>query len=321
MLFSKTVIGAYRNAMASRQDPIPAVRLFHTADFPNLVEVPYPFQARKGHCLAGRFYFYEGYDERRVIVFDHGMGAGHRAYMKEIERIARAGYRVFAYDHTGCADSEGENTVGFGQSLSDLADCFASLTSDPNLKGVTFSAIGHSWGAYAVMNIGALVTGITHIVALSGFVSVEAMLKQNFSGLLRPYFREIYRIEQENNPKTVSLHAADSLRASGAKVLLIHSPDDPLVRAEAHFELLRTALADLASVRFLSVEGRRHNPNYTADAVGYKDAFFADLTKKSKQGAFRNEADALAYAKSWDFERMTEQDEAVWTEILDHLSS
>ena len=58
---------------------------------------------------------YEG-----VIVFVHGMGAGHLSYTTEINTIAKSGYKVLSYDNTGCCASDGKSMNGFYQAVLDL---------------------------------------------------------------------------------------------------------------------------------------------------------------------------------------------------------
>lgn len=99
--------------------------------------------------------------------------------------LARHGYLVFAYDHTGCMESGGECTNGFAQSLNDLDTCLKTLKADSKYEKMRFSVVGHSWGAFSTMNVAALHPDLRHVVAMCGFVSVSQMLHQNFGGILR----------------------------------------------------------------------------------------------------------------------------------------
>ncbi|MGN1347223.1 MAG: hypothetical protein ACI4V1_10600, partial [Eubacteriales bacterium] len=105
MLFDKQIEKKYREQLFNRYDENGAVFYFSAADFPGLTAEPYSFSGGAGHTLKGAFYHYGSPIADRILVFDHGMGGGHRAYMKEIEQLARHGYLVFAYDHTGCMES------------------------------------------------------------------------------------------------------------------------------------------------------------------------------------------------------------------------
>ncbi len=316
MIFDEQVERYYRAQMFSRQEILPTVHYFSAGGFKGLNKEPYVFRAKAGHRLQGYFYFYDSPIENRLIVFDHGMGAGHRAYMKEIELLARYGYLVFTYDHTGCVESEGDSTRGFAQSLSDLDVCLTALKGESALSNRSFSVVGHSWGAFACLNITAFHPDVTHIVALSGFISVEKMLEQNFTGLLKPFRKRIFALERETNPDYVDYRADVTLQQTDANVLLIYSSDDKLVSKEHHFDTLYQALLEKENIRFLLVDEKGHNPNYTADAVRYKDTFFEILKKKTKKHELDDEKAQRAFKKSFDWDRMTAQDETVWAEIL-----
>lgn len=320
MIFSKQIEAIYRRKLFSRCDDMGTARYLGPEDFPGLKSMAYAFPANAGHTLQGWFYRYDNAIPGRIVVFDHGMGGGHRSYMREIERLARAGYLVFAYDHTGCMESGGENTGGFAQSLNDLDACLKALKRAPGMQGRTIAVMGHSWGAFSTMNIAALHPDVTHVIALSGFVSVKTMVEQNFSGILKGYRKDLYRLEQRTNPDYVNYHAAKTLAQTAAQVLLIYSADDKLVHREYHYDDLHAALKDRKNVRFLLVDGKGHNPNYTADAVKYLGEYTQTLTQKLKKLELGKPEERKAFVDSWDWLRMTEQDEAVWQVILETLA-
>ena len=319
MFFEKQIAEIYRARLYARADDVGAVLYFSAEDFPGLCCRPYPFPAEDGHTLAGFLYDYGDPIEGRIVIFDHGMGGGHRSYMKEIEMLARHGYRVFAYDHTGCMASEGESTGGFGQSLSDLSAALTTLKGDEEFRSMTFSVVGHSWGGFAAMNIPAIHPDVAHVIAISGFRSIEAIVRQTFSGLLSLYRRSILAIEAAAHPDLLAYDAATSLCQSEARALIIHSEDDPVVHAKKHFEPLRRALSFRENISFLSVTGRGHNPNYTADAIAYKDDFFKKLKKRISKGGLADPEGHRAFLDAFDWHRMTAQDDAVWEEIFKTL--
>lgn len=320
MIFSKQIETIYRRKLYARADDMGTARYLGAEDFPGLKSMPYAFPAKAGHTLQGYFYRYDNAIPGRVVVFDHGMGGGHRSYMREIERIARAGYLVFAYDHTGCMESGGENTNGFAQSLNDLDCCLKALKQAPGMQGRTIAVMGHSWGAFSTMNIAALHPDVTHVIALSGFVSVKTMVEQNFSGILKGYRKGIYALERKSNPDYVNYNAAKTLAETDAHVLLVYSADDKLVHKAVHYDALHSALAGKKNVRFLLVDGKGHNPNYTADAVKYLGEYMTTLTQKLKKLELGTAEERKAFVDSYDWLRMTEQDEAVWQVILETLA-
>ena len=311
----------YRSNLFIRNDNPNGIFYFSAADFPGLQAETYEFKSQMGHDLKGYFYYYANPIPGRLIVFDHGMGNGHRAYLREIERLAKAGYLVYSYDHTGCMRSGGENTNGFAQSLRDLDDCFKALKNEPALQGRSFSVMGHSWGGFSTMNIAALHPEITHVVSMSGFVSVKRMQEQTITGLLKGARKPLYELECRTNPGYVEFDAVESLKKTDAKVLLIASSDDKVVQKAHHFDVLQRALSGRENIRFLVTENKGHNPSYTCDAVRYKDDFFARFQKLVKKKKLETAQQQEAFMSAFDWRRMTEQDEAVWDVILKHLQS
>lgn len=314
----KRVEALYRGRLYGRVDDTGTAFYFSAADFPGLVREPYPFRSPMGHMLQGSFYHYGQPMAGRVVVFDHGLGGGHRSYLKEVELLARHGYLVFAYDHTGCMESGGESTNGLGQSLCDLDTCLRALKADPAYAGYAISVVGHSWGAYACLNIPALHPDVRHVVAISGFLSVEQMLRQVFSGVRRPFVGVAREIEREAHPDTFACRAQDSLKRTDARVLVIHSADDRVVSFR-NFRLLRRALGQRPNTVFLRVNGKNHNPNYTEDAVRYKAAYLHELKARLRRGELADAGQKQRFLDSFDWNRMTAQDESVWRVIFDVL--
>ena len=113
------------------------------------------------------------------------------------------------------------------------------------------------------MNIPAIHTDITHVVALAGFISPKAIQEQFFSGLLKFYRSVIYKQELSDFPEYANFDGRKSLKNTKTKALIIHSKDDKTCHFENHFGELRGALADDGNVEFLEVDGKGHNPNYT----------------------------------------------------------
>ena len=317
MLFEKQILNAYKGMMHTRCDDTETVYYFGAQDFEGLQAQPYSFVASAGHTLKGYIYQYENPIAGRLVVFDHGFGGGHRAYMKEIEMLCRHGYTVLSYDHTGCMESGGESPNGMAQSLSDLNDCICAVKSDPRFSGVDISVMGHSWGGFSTLNISALHPQISHIVVLSGFLCVEELVNSFFAGAMKGYRKVIMKLERESNPEFVTYNAIESLKKSSVKALLIYSEDDQLVK-RAHFDMLKEGLSGRENTELLLVSGKGHNPNYTADAVKLLAQFGAARAKLLKNKSATKE-DKERFVASFDWNAMTAQDAAVWDKILEHL--
>ena len=319
MIFEKQIVNMYKGMMHTRCDDTETVFYFSSGDFVGLGKESIDFKSSLGHTLKGYLYQYESAKDGRLIVFDHGFGGGHRAYMREIDTLCKNGYRVFSYDHTGCMESGGETPNGLAQSLCDLNDCINMLKADERFKNDDISVIGHSWGAFSTMNIAALHPEISHVVAISGFHSVERMVGTFFGGILKGYRRAIMELEKCSNPIFVGYDSAESLRTSGVKALLIYSDDDKIC-LPVHYESLKAALAGAENVKLMLVHGKGHNPNYTDDAVKYIAEFGKARAKlaRNKKATSEEKAEFVAFYDWW---RMTEQDGQVWDAILQHLES
>jgi len=317
MIFEKQIVNTFRANFLRRCDDTGTAYYFSAADFPGLEAEPFSFPSCKGHELKGYFCHYGNPIPGRIVIFDHGFGGGHRSYMKEIELLCRHGYLVFSYDHTGCMESGGENIGGFTQSLVDLNDCLTALKATARCRGLDFSVMGHSWGGFSTLNICALHPDVSHIVVLSGFVSVNKLVESFFSGIMKGYRKAILALE--NNPDFGHYNAVESLSGTDARVLLVYSENDKMVNKAVHFDTLKNGLSHKENIRFLLVANKGHNPNYTEDAVAYLGQYSADVAKKAKK---LTTADARkAYVDSWDWHRMTAQDETVWAEIFKTLDA
>lgn len=319
MLFEKLVIGMYKGMAYTRCDDTGKAKYFSAADFPGLERERYPFQSSMGHTLQGNLYSYADPIPGRIVVFDHGFFGGHLSYMKEIEMLCRHGFLVFAYDHTGCMESGGKDPNGMAQSLRDLNDCLSTLKADPRFSGMDYSVVGHSWGGFSTMNIAAFHPEVSHIVVMAGFVSVEMLVSCFFGGLLKIYRKAIMKLERQANPKFVDSNGVDALSKVDVPVLLIYSEDDQLCRKTPHFDALRASLGHKENVRFLLVKDKGHNPNYTTDAVQYLAQYSAAMNKLSGKKQLETSEQKAAFVASWDWDRMTAQDETVWQEIFDCL--
>ena len=321
MIFSKQIEKMYSKTLFSRHDMDGTVFYFSHTDFEGLGAESYEFENQLGDTLRGAVYSYPGADDRCLVVFDHGMGAGgHRSYMKEIEKLCSEGFSVLSYDHTGCAGSDGKSIRGLSGSLADLDACINSVKSSEKYSDRALFVVGHSWGAFSTMNIAAYHPDIKKIVALSGFISLKEMQRQILLGPLALWRRDLFELERRANPDYADASAIETLKGTNADVLLIYSADDKTVSAKRHYEPLKEALSGCNNVEIILVdESKDHNPNYTVDAVKYKSEFFAALTAKKKRRELETDEQKSSFVRSFDWHKITEQDEKVWQKIISHL--
>ena len=120
MLFEKSILKMYTGTLLRRHDPDGNLFYFSKSDFTGLESESFSFVGDRGQRLHGEIYFKGAIRTDRIVIFEHGMGCGHVAYMREIDVITERGYTVITYDHTGTRLSGGEHIGGFSQSLCDL---------------------------------------------------------------------------------------------------------------------------------------------------------------------------------------------------------
>lgn len=290
---------------------------FGLKDFPNLKAKPYEFLSDKGVTLRGNFYYYDNYKENHLIVFDHGMGAGHTAYFREIELLASRGYLVFSYDHTGCMASDGLHSNGFLTSLADLDSCLKAIKKD--YPYYQLSVIGHSWGGFSTSNIAAYHPDIKHVISLAPFISLEAIISQTFSGLLSFMRKPVMELEASYNPNYKDANTINSLNNFEGMALIIHSKDDNVLNVKYHFNKLQKALHLKENIKFVLVDKKLHNPNYTVEAVKLLQNFIREKNQLMKKGLLNTKEEQEAFINKFDWYSITEQDDNIWNLIFEIL--
>ena len=150
---------------------------------------------------------------------------------------------------------------------------------------------------------------------MSGFVSVRKIIKQNFKGILGLYAKDIFNLEKRTNPEYAEFDGVETLKNTKSKVLLIYSDNDPLVRKDIHYDTLYSALNSKDNIKFVLVHNKLHNPNYTEDAVKYLGEYTSAVSAAVKLSDDEKEK----FKNSFDWDRMTAQDEKVWEMIINHI--
>ena len=316
MIFDKLMLSIYKKTLIRRQDWDGNVFLFDYTDFEGFNKEPYSFISDTGARLEGGFYYYDNCKTDKLVVFDHGMGAGHRPYMREIETLCKAGYLVFSYDHEGTANSEGKAIRGLTGSIHDLDMALNAIKGSKYYEGREIIVIGHSWGGFSTKIITAFHPEVKKIVPMAGLSSLELVVNGMVPNIFKSARKAIISYEESLNPGYTSKNAAEVIKCSGTKALIIHSTDDPLVISKDHHDSLKEVLNGTPGIRFITVNDRGHNPNFTPEAVKVKDAFFAEKNALQKKHKLKTPEQKSALIAKYDFWKMTEQDMAIWNQIF-----
>ena len=318
MLFSKIIKKKF-DAVLGRYEGDPAMRCPVVSDFPELKSQHFDIPGDRNVMLKGAFYYVGQLQPRQLIVFDHGIGAGHLAYLNEIAYLARSGYTVYAYDHTGCAATGGTGILGFAQGINDLDHVLTALRKDARFSAVPRKLMGHSWGGYACMNVAALHPEVTHVVSLAGFLSARSLVEQYIPKAFLKYSGEVMERERQHNPRYADMDARESLRSSKARLLHLQSRDDIKVKFELCCEPMMQALAERPHTDFLVVDHKNHDPQRTEAAAAANAAMLRDLEHERKKHRLDTKEQLAAFQASHDWEQITEQDPKIWNQILAFL--
>ena len=314
MIFSRIIRKKF-DAVLGRYDGDPSRYYFSPADFPGIRAESFDVDGNHGK-LRGCFYSYGEPDSGRLIIFDHGIGAGHLAYFREIEVLARNGYTVYAYDHTGCVSSDGPGILGFAQGVNDLDHVVTAIRKDPRFCHSAVRVMGHSWGGYSAMNVVPFHPEITHVVSLAGFLSARALIEQYLPRFVMRYSAEVMARERQNNPGYADLDARESMKKSQAALLHLQSRDDRKVKYELCTPLLKEALRGRPKTQFIVVDHRNHDPQRTEEAA-IAEAGMQCRLKKEKP---KTEAQQASFRQAQDWDLITRQDPVIWDQILKFLN-
>lgn len=308
-----------KKAFVKRYDDDHIIHYFSYKDFPGMQARPVQFSTPQNLNIRGMLYSYPGARTDDLVVFCHGMGGGHRSYMREIDVICKKGYEVLAYDNIGCFESEGEDIRGLSESVNDLVCCMDWLANEESLKDRRLHVMGHSWGGFAAANIlNFRQRNIAGVTVISAFASIDAFSDAGFGGQLKLLKQTIARHERKVNPGYAATDCVTAFRDTPVKVLWIHSRDDHMADISTGLDYVRSRVSN-PNVSYLETDGKHHNPNYTTDAVDYLMQTFGEYESLIKKRKLRTFDEKKAYMDTKDFRRMTEQDPAIWDAIFAHM--
>lgn len=311
IVFVVPAVAAYSTLYGARQDRNPKYKYFTPQEFGLTVEeLPVNY---RGVELYGAIYAAKPLKEcKKLIIFSHGMGAGHCAYTTEIDYYAKKGYAVLAYDNYGCDRSPGKKILGFYAGAEAVIAAYIAAKSDERLKDMPVYLVGHSWGGYSVL-CAAEKIAVNGVVAFSAFNSparvlsdVAKKMSKAVALMLAPatlIFRLI-KWGANRNKKSVKC-----IEKSGIPALLIWGKDDVMVFKHNS----AACLASGGNITSLTVDGG-HNPYNTlaaqiklAELIGAHD--------------FKSTEEEENYYSSFDWAAATEENEEIMQKTVDFIES
>ncbi len=300
----------YLSKFVCRYDKEVGVPYYSYLDFKGLHQESNSFFNKLGAEIRYFYYFYDGYKQDKVILFCHGIGPGHTAYLAEIEALAKRGYKILTLDYTGCGESGGKYLRSLNQPTSDVIELLDHLKLD---KLVVL--VGHSLGGYTALNVINLREDIFKAVIMSGFLNIESLALS----LLKSRFvvSRILAYEKKAEPNYFNINNIDYLKTTKDKLFFIHSEDDQMVPFSISLKLVEEI--NNPNIKILKVNNRKHNPNYTDDAVNYMNDVFGRYNALIKQKQIKTDEDKINFFKNVSLERLVKQDEGMMDEIAQFI--
>ncbi len=199
-----------------------------------------------------------------LIVFSHGIGNGHIAYLDLLGELAGLdNTAVLAYDATGNGQSDGKANGGLPQGIKDLDRVLNYVESDPYFSDADITLVGHSWGAYSAGSVLEFHPEIEKAVLIAGFNASENMLQsysQKYVGpvvyVLLPYV-ELYEMIKFGRFGNASI--VRGCLQSGTSVTYVQALDDARVDPEKFgLRYLQKELSEDEDVTFIELESGGH---------------------------------------------------------------
>lgn len=305
----------------------PKLKYFTVEDFENLEAEKIEFKSNKEQILRGNIYTNKKIKKQEIkglIVFVHGMGAGHLSYTTEINTLAKNGYKVLAYDNTGTCESEGKSLNGFYQAILDLKACLEFIKTDDELNELKLSLIGHSWGAYTVCQSLKFSPNVKSVISMCGPDSAEKLIAGYMGVLgkiLNPFMKliNIIKFGKDSTESTI-----DILKKSpkSVSILLIHGKDDKTCKLENSIVYKsEETFKDNKNITCIIYEEKCHNVYQTKESEEYLNTVFDEIAKINKKFKGKElELKLSSIYENIDYKKITEEDEDVMNEIIDFLN-
>ncbi len=279
-------------------------------NFDNLNAHPVSFKSDKGQTLNGFLYSGAKVDKyKALIVFSHGMGAGHLAYTTEINYFAQKGYLVLAYDNTGTCESEGKKLKGFAQGIIDLKYAIQYVETRDDLKELPLLLLGHSWGGYSVCNVAALSPDldIKGIVAFSPFNSLNRLIADTVKMKTKANIRFMTPFLDIVNllkfGKTGILRSCDTIASNQIPTLVMHGGNDMTVNVQNSPVGLKNRISENVNARTVLYDSKYHNVYLSKDTEQYLNDIFAKVASLPE-----NSQEAYEVYQSIDYSLITKED-------------
>lgn len=305
-IFSKHYIKFF----VHRYDKEVGIPYYDASDFDGLKKESYKFTNTDNIEIAYFYYYYDNYQKNKIVLFCHGMGPGHTAYMAEINELAKNGYKVLTLDYRGCDKSGGDYLKSLNKPTRDVIDLLNYLKIKEEIV-----LVGHSLGGYTALNVINLRNDIHKAVILAGFIEMSSLLMKFVPNKF--ILHRILKFEQKTEPKYYGIDNISYLKSTNDEILYIQSTDDGMVPYDIGLKVVESI--DNSHIHTIKLNDKKHNPNYTRDAIAYMNEVFGKYNQLIKDKKIKNDNDRIEYFKDVSLPKLVEQDQEIIKLIIDFI--
>ena len=293
----------YIDKFVTRYDKEVGVPYYVYTDFKGLKQEAYTFNNSRGIEIHYFFYYYDNYQEDKIVLFLPGLGPGHASYLREIETLAKLGYKVLTLDYRGCGESKGPYLGSLNAPTRDTIDLLNLLKLDKQII-----LMGHSLGGFTALKVASLRKEITKVVVMSPIVTIRPMIYNASKSKFITHF--VLKYERKVEKEYDKIDLPKYLGSTEDNILFIQSTDDPMVPYETSLKVAEEAYNP--HIQTIKYNNRKHNPNYTESAISYMNEVFGAFTRQLNDKKISNDEERIAYFKDVSIDRLTEQDEKLF---------
>ena len=236
-------------------------------------------------------YLYGLDNSKGLVVVAHGIGGGAENYMAQILYFVDNGYKVLAYDNTGCYESGGDDCIGLPQSAVDLDAALTYIDSEERFKDFPVFLFGHSWGGYAVTAVLNETHNVTAVASVSGFNDPMTMMvewAERMMGVLAyleaPY---IYIYEKSIVGDNLATRAVDGINKNDTPVLIMHGTSDDVVEYDGAGIISYKDEITNSNVEYFVSEGEKQNGHtdlmHTVESTVYLEKVKEEYNQLSEE--------------------------------------
>lgn len=271
-------------------------------------------------------YLYGADNTKGLVVISHGLGGGAESYLTETVYFVDHGYQVFAYDNTGCHESEGENCVGLVQSAIDLDAALTFIEGEARFNDLPVLLYGHSWGGYAVTAVFNYEHDVTAAVSVAGFNDPMTMImewgKNMMGAFINVEYPYIYLYQRMIFGDKIEMTAVDGINNTDTPILIIHGSEDETIGFDSSATIAYKDEITNPNVQYKICDKEKqndHNHLFTdIDAIEYYDELneiYNDLYEQY-DGEIPDDVRNEFYA-GVDKDRVNVMDEEFMQDVLD----